>query len=853
MRSSPFFSRSLVVLFAIVLCCPTAATAQSEVPQLINLPRENFVPNGFIVYGKAPTQEQAGIAAHVHYRQTTDPLPDLEAFFKFGGTLELVTTSFILSKHAVVISEIMWGLDASYPAEGDDTYTQWIELYNPYSGSHFTPEIFLLFTPFKSYPDRDIVELPSGQRVLVLDTVSNLHLGRWDLPGRSGRRPFSNIVSAYRNIVYADDTTPHLHRSIVPFGSYRESWEATPERGRRNMLLSEIDDLDRVVRLPYVATPGVSHVSDMYLRQLPRTVVRSDRVVINEVRNDVSNDNLDWVELKNVSRLPINLAAWELSIVTGVNADIDLVDLPDYEIAPGEILLLQARHPKFTTLADGINIANAVAPKNTGAVHKYFVDPNLNLPNVGTFTLLLRSESDKNGQDVAIEDYAGNVFFSDPPHTDFWPRAGQPRPTEVADFGNYTSFGSLDSTWVRLRYQRDDGHHKDAWEVVGSQGGIGYAPKANLSISPGTPGYENTALKTRADDPNPRTPPADNEYTTGMISISEIMADPGIRRNKAQWIELYNSSLTEAVNLAGWILEIRNLPDDVSSYANGHLIFNDAVILPNQTLLLVSKSAPNNVPENRIYNLYDQHRHQLRVSNRRGLLLNPSGFYVKLTDKGTSGTTTDDIVVDQAGNLSVGTRELTRLWRLPLPDASVRLSLVRQYGAPFSRDVRDGVPDSATVGSLSEAWQQTHRLYISSVYYGNSSDQGTPGHRLGSPLPVELSSFHPKRTETGKVIISWSTESELDNAGFNILRSEHCDGVFAVINPTLIPGAGTSGEKHHYTFTDTTATPGIVYVYRLEDISLDRTRQVSIAVRLKGDISPTHKFPTIWGQLKVEN
>ena len=170
-------------------------------------------------------------------------------------------------------------------------------------------------------------------------------------------------------------------------------------------------------------------------------------MVINEIRNDISRDNLDWVELKNVSRLPMDLENWELSIVTGVGADTDLVNLPSYTLDPGEILLLQRRHPKFTDLADGIPIENSDEPKNRGATHKYFVDPGLDFPNTGQFVVLLRSESDKNGQDAAIEDYAGNGFFLDTStefNTEFWPRKGQQRPTDVASFGNYSSFGSLD-------------------------------------------------------------------------------------------------------------------------------------------------------------------------------------------------------------------------------------------------------------------------------------------------------------------------------------------------------------------------------------------------------------------------
>ena len=125
----------------------------------------------------------------------------------------------------------------------------------------------------------------------------------------------------------------------------------------------------------------------------------------------------------------------------------------------------------------------------TGLRHKYFVSEALDLPANKQFVLLVRSEINQNGRDAAIEDYAGNGFFSDG-FTQFWPRDAQRRPTNIADFGNNT-FASRDQAWARLRYEEDDGHHKDAWEVVETQGGLGYAAGADLKYAPGTPGYEN--------------------------------------------------------------------------------------------------------------------------------------------------------------------------------------------------------------------------------------------------------------------------------------------------------------------------------------------------------------------------
>ncbi|MYB01881.1 hypothetical protein F4X90_19710, partial [Candidatus Poribacteria bacterium] len=106
-------------------------------------------------------------------------------------------------------------------------------------------------------------------------------------------------------------------------------------------------------------------------------------------------------------------------------------------------------------------------------------------------------------------------------------------------------------------------------------------------------------------------------------------------------------------------------------------------------------------------------------------------------------------------------------------------------------------------------------LYVMDTY-GNFAFQGFPiDTRTIQPefLPVTLSHFRADHTDTGAVL-NWATESELNNAGFHILRSETKDGQFKVVNPTIIQGAGTTSERNTYTWTDTTAKPNTVYYYR---------------------------------------
>ena len=122
----------------------------------------------------------------------------------------------------------------------------------------------------------------------------------------------------------------------------------------------------------------------------------------------------------------------------------------------------------------------------------------------------------------------------------------------------------------------------------------------------------------------------------------------------------------------------------------------------------------------------------------------------------------------------------------------------------------------------------------------------------GEPLPVTLSHFRAEHTDAG-VVLKWITESEVDNAGFYIYRSETKDGQFKVVNPTMIQGAGTTSERHTYTWKDTTAKPNVAYYYRIEDVSHAGVRKQLVSIRMRGLVSASGKLITSWADLKEHN
>ena len=401
--------------------------------------------------------------------------------------------------------------------------------------------------------------------------------------------------------------------------------------------------------------------------------------------------------------------------------------------------------------------------------------------------------------------------------------------------------------------------------------GTGYDRDIDKDDAVGTPGYPNIAVNIVEDDRDTAAG-ADDYAFDGTITISEVMYDAGPRWNLVQWIELYNSSSTETIDIDGWTLEIRNESTDVTSYVDSSLQFVAGTrILPNQTLLLVSGTGANDVDSTRVYNLYEHHRRQLGLVARDSRLLSRTGFYLRLTGKvsyqGKILTVDSDkfelervglmpgaalamVTMDAAGNVTVDGAKRIHNWDLELRDDSMRQSLVRVYGG---RLPGEGASD-ADDGTMQSSWKQSVLAGAGLAYYGHRNDVSTPGFRLGGPLPVSLSSFRPVRDKTtGEVVIKWVTESELNNAGFNILRSESKNGEFQVVNlKGIIAGNGTTSERHVYEWTDTAAKPNVVYYYQIEDVSLDGNRTILDTTHLRGNVTVAGKATTTWADLKSQ-
>lgn len=89
-------------------------------------------------------------------------------------------------------------------------------------------------------------------------------------------------------------------------------------------------------------------------------------------------------------------------------------------------------------------------------------------------------------------------------------------------------------------------------------------------------------------------------------------------------------------------------------------------------------------------------------------------------------------------------------------------------------------------------------------------------------LPVELTSFTASVTRNGTVALKWTTESEMKNLGFIIDRRTKAGEWLEIGNyatDSELQGQGSVTYQTEYFYTDITVEEGVIYDYRIADVS----------------------------------
>ena len=443
-------------------------------------------------------------------------------------------------------------------------------------------------------------------------------------------------------------------------------------------------------------SPGAQHFGGAV------TIVDSSTVpyapfVINEIgvmgQGDAGEYN--WIEILNKDEEEKSLNKYHLSKVSGFDNDDSVVNFLDKDIKiPGKgVLLIVATDPKRKDdhpLAVGVNAEteegdNSNDLAKNGLTSRYIVRENIkDLPS-GEILLILRNAHDKLKTAGNFVDVTGSLKVDDDRSnyvTDLWPlkKSGPPHGDVIDGKGKAFVAGT-----VYRRANTGSGWGEHTWAVA-AETGLGY--KRDKSGN-GTPGYDNGAAAEFAGTAIKADGTANADYKAAPVTISEIMYTTG--NGLPQWVELYNSSMTQGVRLNDWQLKLENM-DDVPMRTSVTVKLADRIIPPNQTVLIVASSGRNSgneeFPNSRVLEIWTDglardegkatnEKDRLEITdgtNRRAFkFLSETAFKITLMNK-------DGEMVDTVGNMGADPA-----WDLPVAE-EVRSSIIRRYDDGVARD-----------------------------------------------------------------------------------------------------------------------------------------------------------------------
>ncbi|MBC8230203.1 T9SS type A sorting domain-containing protein [bacterium] len=128
---------------------------------------------------------------------------------------------------------------------------------------------------------------------------------------------------------------------------------------------------------------------------------------------------------------------------------------------------------------------------------------------------------------------------------------------------------------------------------------------------------------------------------------------------------------------------------------------------------------------------------------------------------------------------------------------------------------------------------------------GGTSD----GHAMGisasdQSLPVQLSTFTATVSD-GDVILKWVTQTEVNNIGFAIYRSESAGedscSSSKYTKVSFVTGAGSTAMSTDYQYTDKEVESGKTYFYYIEDVDVSGVKTKNRIIKV---IVPPKFVPT---------
>ncbi len=304
-------------------------------------------------------------------------------------------------------------------------------------------------------------------------------------------------------------------------------------------------------------------------------------------------------------------------------------------------------------------------------------------------------------------------------------------------------------------------------------------------LSPATTYYVSiwNTLHDTAWSTNPLTGSQSTLGSDLTVMISEIMQNPNaVADSDGEWFELYNYGSTD-VDINGWTIQ------DLGS--DSHIIDNGgALIIPAGGFLVLGNNA--------------------NASTNGGVQVDYqyTGFFL--------GNADDEIILIAA-------------------DGATEVDRVEYDGGVNWPD-----PAGASMVFTGTSSQDNNAASLWTVatepWPGSSGDKGSPGYSgPDQALPVVLS-FFQAASAANAIVLRWRTESEINNLGFEVYRSDAPEDRLQKIadysTHASLVGRGNSASPHNYRFEDRRVIPGRTYGYQIADVSYAGRRHFSDTVKI---------------------
>ena len=295
--------------------------------------------------------------AELLYNAIKVGLPDLESFLGNGGTIDLVSPNA-----GLVISEIMWGSDASL---AENSQSQWIEIHNTTAANIATGDKthkLIFYGPNETVPAKTAAVAATATAVAVaaalpagvVDRVGTIDDkgGYWSLAGKgqSGRTgqdekalaltaiiPTQSLVSMYRVMVPSTDPTALAGAMMSAYGNTAAAWmQSTPPATNMdpakggNRIASP--GADRIITAAAAAAAAkadkakadAAAAAAAKAADTSVSMPKVGQVYISEVMFAGGGTLPQWIEISNGSRSEqVNLSGWTLT-VENATADADV-------------------------------------------------------------------------------------------------------------------------------------------------------------------------------------------------------------------------------------------------------------------------------------------------------------------------------------------------------------------------------------------------------------------------------------------------------------------------------------------------------------------------------------------------